>query len=100
MALLVVAVAFIAFEGSLAVTIRAIAASRRESDAANLAELQRERAFAVACASASGSDSVNGVVVAWSATPAASLVHLTQSSSYDSRFGRRTETYSAIGRCY
>ena len=99
-ALLVLAVAFIAFEGSLTIAVRAIAASQREAVAAQLAETQRETAFSAVCSSGSGSDSVNGVVVVWSASAASSLVHLTQSSHYESRFGARVETYNSTGRCY
>ncbi|MEO9226901.1 MAG: hypothetical protein ABI328_11035 [Gemmatimonadaceae bacterium] len=99
-ALLVLGVAFVAFESSLAVIIRSVAASEREATAARLAEAQRENAFSIVCGSGSGADSVDGVVVAWTASAAAPLVHLTQTSSYESRFGQRVETYDATGRCY
>lgn len=99
-ALLVLGVAFIGFEGSLTTIIRSVAASEREAVAARLAEAQRENAFSIVCASGSGADSVDGVVVAWSAAAAAPLVHLIQTSSYESRSGQRVETYNATGRCY
>ena len=95
----VLGVAFISFEGSLTMIVRSVAESEREVVAARLAETQREKVFSIACASGSGADSVDGVAVTWSASAAGYLVHLLQTSSYDSRFGQRIETYSATGRC-
>lgn len=99
-ALLVLAVAFLAFEGSLSIIIRSVAESEREAVAAGLADTRRERVFSVMCASGSGVDSASGVVLTWSASSGSSLTHLIQATSYESRFGVRVETYNATGRCY
>lgn len=99
-ALLVVAVAFLAFEGSLSVIIRSVAAAERETVAAELAEKQRENALSAVCAAGVGIDSANAVVVTWSASAVGTLVHLAQASRYETRFGARVDTYNSTGRCY
>jgi Tfp pilus assembly protein PilV len=98
-ALLILGVVFLALEGSLSTVIRTIADSEHEAIAARLAETQRERAFAAACASSSGADSANTVVVTWSASATGSFVHLIQTSRYPRRVGDRIETYDATGAC-
>ncbi len=98
-ALLVLGVVFLALEGSLSSIVRTIADSERETVAARLAEMQREKVFAAVCGSGSGTDSGNAVVVTWTVSTAGSLVRVTQTSRYDRRVGDRTESYDAIGRC-
>ena len=79
--------------------LRSLAESGREEIAARIAETQRERAFAAACASASGSDSANSVIVDWSASTSGSLVHVVQSSRYPRKIGDRVQHYDAVGGC-
>ena len=98
-ALAILAVVFLALEGSLSMVLRSLAESDREEVAARIAESQRERVFAAACVSASGSDSASSVIVDWSASSAGSLVHITQSSRYPRKIGDRVEHYDAIGGC-
>lgn len=98
-ALLILGVVFLAFEGSLTVVARSLADSERETVAARLAETQRERAFAAACASASGVDSVNAVAVDWTAAPIGRVVRVAQTSRYPQRIGDRVERYDALSAC-
>lgn len=98
-ALLILGVVFLALEGSLAVVLRSIVESDRETIASSLAETQRERAFAAACAGASGTDSLNAVAVSWTASPVGRLVRVSQTSRYPRRIGDRVEQYDAIGAC-
>lgn len=98
-ALLILGVVFLALEGSLSTIVRTITDSERETIAARFAETQRERAFAAVCASGSGADSVDAVVVDWSAATTGSLVQVIQTSRYQRRVGERTESYAATGQC-
>ncbi|HEY5086301.1 MAG TPA: hypothetical protein VII66_02990 [Gemmatimonadaceae bacterium] len=98
-ALLILGVVLLALEGSLAVVVRSLADSERETVAARLAETQRERAFSVTCATASGADSAAGVAVDWTASASGRIVHLTQTSRYPRRIGERVEEYDALGMC-
>lgn len=98
-AILLLTIAILALEGSAAVTIRELADGQRETLAMRLAERQRERAFAGACATASGMDSINGVGASWAAAPTGQRTRLTQRTYFDTRFGTRQESYDAAGRC-
>jgi Tfp pilus assembly protein PilV len=98
-AILILGVVFVALEGSLAVAVRALADSERETIATRLAETQRERAFANTCSAGSGTDSANAVTVSWTASSANHLVRLAQTSRYALRVSTRLETYDAIGAC-
>jgi len=98
-ALLVIGVVFLALEGSLAIVMRSIADSEHESVAARVAETRRERAFASACAAASGVDSVRAVTVNWTASPDGQLVRVAQTSRYPQKLGDRVEHYDALGAC-
>lgn len=98
-ALLLIGVVFLALEGSLTVVMRSIADSEHESIAARIAETQRERAFASACAPASGADSVRAVTVEWTASPDGQLVRVAQTSRYRQKLGDRVEHYEALGSC-
>jgi Tfp pilus assembly protein PilV len=98
-ALLLLGVALIALERLLTVALRSLADSEREFVATGMAESQRERAFSLACTSAAGVDSSNGVVVSWTAVPAAGATRLIQTSRYTSRFGERGQQYDAVGMC-
>lgn len=98
-ALLILGVVFLALEGSLTIIVRTIAGSERESLAARLAETQREKVFAAACAAASGADSLNGVVVNWVASTDGQLARVVQTSHYPRRGGNRTEDYDAVSIC-
>jgi Tfp pilus assembly protein PilV len=98
-ALLIIGVVFLALEGSLKIVLRRIADSEHESVAARIAEAQRERAFASACAPNSGVDSVNAVIVGWTASPDGQLVRVAQTSRYRQTVGDRVEHYDALGTC-
>lgn len=98
-ALLILAVVFVALEGSLTLSVRTLANAERETIAARLAESQRERAFAGACAAASGADSADAVTVEWTTSPNTRLVRVVETSRYERRTGSRTVEYDAIGRC-
>lgn len=98
-ALLILGVVFLALEGSLTIIVRSLAESDRETVAARIAETQRERALAAVCASASGSDSSNSVVVNWTTSPTGRLVHIVQTSRFPRRIGDRVEQYDAVGGC-
>jgi hypothetical protein len=98
-ALIILGVVFIALQGSSIIVVRSLAESERETIAGRLAETQRERAFATACASTSGSDSSNAVAVTWVASPAGGLVHVSQTSRYPGRFGDRVQSFNAVGAC-
>jgi Tfp pilus assembly protein PilV len=98
-ALLIFGVVFIALEGSLALVLRAVADSEREAIASRLAESQRERVFAAACEATSGSDSANGVTLAWTVSPVDGLARVGETTTYHRRTGDRMETYDALGRC-
>ena len=98
-ALTVLAVIFIALEGSLAMVLRSLAESDRESVAARIAEAQRERAFATPCTTGSGVDSTNGVRVEWQAAPSGTNIHIAQSSHFATRAGDHAEFYDVTGSC-
>lgn len=98
-ALLILGVVFLALEGSLTVVVRSLAESERETVAARLAEAQRERAFAGACTPGSGTDSADGVIVDWIASPVGRFVRVSQTSRYPRRIGDRVEQYDAVGKC-
>lgn len=98
-AILLLTIALLALEGSAAVTVRELADGQRETLAIRLAERQRERVFAGACATSSGNDSVNGVGASWAAAPTGQRARLTQHTSFDTRAGTRREFYDAVGRC-
>lgn len=98
-AILLLTIALLALEGSAAVTVRELGDGQRETLATRLAERQRERAFAGTCATSSGNDSANGVGASWAAAPTGQRTRVTQHTSFDTRFGIRQESYSAVGRC-
>jgi Tfp pilus assembly protein PilV len=98
-ALVILGVVFLALEGSLTLVLRSLAESERRTVATRFAESQRERAFASGCVAGSGSDSVNGVAVVWTAAPAAYLVQVTQTVRYTQRSGTHVEQYTATGAC-
>lgn len=98
-ALLVLGVVFLALEGSLTIVVRSLADSERETVATRLAETQRERAFAAACAAASGTDSLNAVIVTWTSSRTGRLVRVSQTSRYPRRIGDRVEQYDAVSAC-
>ena len=98
-ALLIIGVVFLGLEGSLTIVMRSIADSEHESVAARIAETRRERAFASACATSSGVDSVSAVTVGWTASPDGQLVHVAQTSRYRQKVGDRVEHYDALGTC-
>ena len=98
-ALLIFSVVFLALEGSLTLVVRRLAESAREDTAARRTETLRERMFAAGCATASGVDSLNAVVIDWTSTQEGDLVHVTQSSRYPRQLLTRTEQYDALSRC-
>ncbi len=98
-ALIIVCVAFLGFEGSLALIVRTMSDSQRETVATRIAETQRERAFAGGCATTSGRDSVNAIMVTWTASPVGHLTYVTQVSRYPQRLGDRVENSNAVGVC-
>lgn len=98
-ALVVVGVVFLGLEGSLTLVLRQLADSEQQATATRLAEIQRERLFGATCAAGSGSDSVKAVTVDWSASPAGSLIRVTQTVRYPQKFGPRVDQYDAIGTC-
>lgn len=98
-ALAVFGATFLALEGSLTLALRSLAESDREAIASRLAETTRERAFASGCLNGAGSDSANGVVLAWVATTENGLLRLVESTTYRRRAGDRSQRYEAVGRC-
>ncbi|HEY8311264.1 MAG TPA: hypothetical protein VIG47_11945, partial [Gemmatimonadaceae bacterium] len=98
-ALLVIGVVFLALEGSLSVVVRSLADSDREATAATLAESRRERAFGSPCNADAGSDSLNAVVVRWSASVAGRLTRIDQAGRYSRKLGDRTFNFAALGVC-
>jgi Tfp pilus assembly protein PilV len=98
-ALVIIGVVFLGLEGSLTLVMRSLADSERQTTATRVAESQRERAFAAGCVAGSGSDSGNAVAVDWTASPAGSVVRVTQTVRYPQRSGARVERYTATGAC-
>ena len=98
-ALVVIGVVFLALEGSLSIVLRSLADSEREATATALAEAQRERAFGSPCSADEGSDSVNGVVVSWSASVAGRFIRIEQTGHYPRKLGDRPVGYAALGVC-
>jgi Tfp pilus assembly protein PilV len=98
-ALVVIGVVFLALEGSLSIVIRSLADSEREATATRLAESERERLFGSPCNADAGADSVNAVVVSWSASAADHLIRIDQAGRYPSRIGDRALGYVALGEC-
>ncbi len=98
-ALLIIGVVFLALEGSLTLVLRSLADSERQAIATRVSESQRERAFAAGCVVGFGSDSVNAVVADWVASPAGSLVQVTQTVRYSQKSGARVEHYLATSIC-
>lgn len=98
-ALVIIGVVFLGLEGSLSLVLRSMGDAERQTTAIQVAEVQRERAFAAGCIAGSGSDSVNAVAVDWTASPAGSLVHISQTARYHQKYGMHVEHYDAIGAC-
>ena len=98
-ALVIIGVVFLGLEGSLTLVLGSLADSERQATATRIAEARREHAFAAGCVAGSGSDSVNAVAVNWAASPAGSLIYVTETVRYQQKSGIRIEHYNAVGTC-
>lgn len=98
-AILLLTVALLAIEGSAAVTLRELADSKRETLAMRFAEDQRERSFGSVCAASSGLDSANGVTATWIASPTGSRSHVIERTTFQTRYGVRSQAYNTAGPC-
>ena len=98
-ALFILAVVFLALEGSWTIIARTLTLAERESDAAAIARARRERIIAGPCIATSGTDSLGGVLVDWEAIPDSGSVRIRQTSRFRSTYGSRVVSYEARVAC-
>jgi Tfp pilus assembly protein PilV len=97
--LFLIVLALGALEGEMAVTVRQLSNSARESLATQLVQKRSEWLIASPCATSSGNDSSRGVVDTWSATTDGHVVWIDQEAHYSTVFGEHTEAYRTAGVC-
>ena len=88
-----------ALEGEIAVTVRQLGNSARESLATRLVQKRTEWLIAAPCVTSSGSDSSRGVVAIWSATTDGRVLWIDQKVRYSTTFGEHTESYRTAEVC-
>lgn len=98
-ALVILGVGLVALASGAAAAVRSMGESATLLDAARAAEGERERAYASACAAASGVDSIDGARIRWTAAPGGAMIIVSQLVTLPRGTSPRGASITAAGPC-